>query len=125
MQVPLIISNTTDLLRIMPDDILYMMAEGNYSKVFSTDGDVVLVSFQLGQVEKMIASQLGENSTDFIRVGRAIIANRNYIYMISLSRAQLVMKSPHCKKHVVEASKEALRDLKQLVDNSLKRKEQQ
>lgn len=103
----------------MPDEILCVIAEGNYAKVCMTDGDAMLVSFQLGQVEKMIAQQLGEKSTDFIRVGRGVIINRNYIFSISLGRSQMTLKAPHGKKHVLEASKESLKVLKQYVDNSL------
>ena len=125
MQIPLIISNTTDLLRIMPDDILCVEAEGNYSKVYSIDGDSVLVSFQLGQVENKMATQLGSNATDFIRVGRGVIINRNYIFSISLGRAQIALKAPRGKKHTIEASRESLKVLKQLVDQSLEERSEQ
>lgn len=119
MQVPLIISNTTDLLRIMSDEILCIIAEGNYAKVYTTDGEAMLVSFQLGQVEKMIANQLGACASDFIRVGRGAIINRNYIFSISLSHSQMVLKAPQSKKHYIVAAKESLKVLKQLIESTL------
>ncbi|MBQ0021645.1 MAG: LytTR family transcriptional regulator [Prevotellaceae bacterium] len=113
---PLIISNSTDLLRIMPSDILCIKAEGNYSVVITSDGEKLLVSFQLGQVEQMIAEQLSTEAQAFIRIGRGVIINRNYIFTISIPHQRLGMRSAQGHSVQLEASKESLKQLKHFVE---------
>ncbi len=59
MTKQLIISTSNDLVRIAPDRIVYVSSDGNYSTLVQADGEMRMLSFQLGQIEKMIASQLG------------------------------------------------------------------
>lgn len=122
MAEPLIISNSTDLLRIMPCDILCIKAEGNYSSLVTSDGDDLLVSFQLGQVERMMDEQLGIEAQAFIRIGRGVIINRNYIFMISIPRQQLCMRSAQGHRVSLEASKESLKQLKHLIEQDAEKR---
>ena len=62
----LIISTSLDLVRIAPESIVYIASDGNYSTLVQTDGEVRMLSFQLGQIEKMIAFQLGNEGSVFI-----------------------------------------------------------
>ena len=55
----LIIPTSIDLVRIAPERIVYISSDGNYSTLVQADGEMRMLSFQLGQVEKMIADQLG------------------------------------------------------------------
>ncbi len=59
MTKQLIISASNDLARIAPDRIAYISSDDNYSTLVQTDGEMRMQSFQLGQIEKMIASQVG------------------------------------------------------------------
>ena len=59
MAKQLIIATSVDLVRIAPDRIVYISSDGNYSTLIQADGETRMLSFQLGQIEKMIASQLG------------------------------------------------------------------
>ena len=54
MKKHLIISTSIDLVRIAPDRIVYIASDGNYSTLVQTDNEVRLLSYQLGQIEKMI-----------------------------------------------------------------------
>ena len=56
----LIISTSNDLLRVAASHILYISSDGNYCNFFQTGGEMRLVTFQLGQIERMIAEQLPE-----------------------------------------------------------------
>ena len=72
----LIISTSTDLVRIAQDRIIYISSDGNYSTLILADGEARLVTYQLGQIEKLIAEQLGSSSGKaFIRIGKQLIIN--------------------------------------------------
>ncbi len=120
MTKQLIISTSNDLVRIAPDRIVYVSSDGNYSTLVQTDGEMRMLSFQLGQIEKMIASQLGSEGNSFIRIGKSLIINRSYIYYINVSKQKLVLSDVTTFSHPVTASREALKQLKELLEKEAK-----
>ena len=112
----LIISTVNDLLRVRHDKIVYISSDGNYSQLLLEGGDKRVVTIQLGQIERLIYDQLGQNKSDFIRIGRSLIVNRRYIFYIHMSRQQLVLCDNNNERYTLQASKEALRQLKQLIE---------
>ncbi len=120
MQKHLIISTSIDLVRIAPDCIVYFASDGNYSTIVQTDGEVRMLSYQLGQIEKMIASQLGSEGSVFIRIGKSLIINRSYIYYLNVSKQKLILSDVKGFNHSVTASKEALKQLKDLLEKEAK-----
>ena len=119
MKKPLIISTSIDLVRIAPDNIVYIASDGNYSTLVQTDNEVRMLSYQLGQIEKMISSQLGSEGNIFIRIGKSLIINRSYIYYINIPKQKLTL-SDVAFSHTVTASKEALKQLKELLEKEVK-----
>lgn len=114
----LIISTSTDLVRIAQDRIIYISSDGNYSTLILADGEARLVTYQLGQIEKLIAEQLGSSSGKaFIRIGKQLIINRRYIYYINLPKQQLILSGNSSNKYTVTPSREALKQLKELVES--------
>lgn len=79
-----------------------------------------MLSFQLGQIEKMIASQLGSDGNSFIRIGKSLIINRSYIYYINVPKQKLVLSDVTTFSHTVTASREALKQLKELLEKEAK-----
>ncbi len=120
MTKQLIISTSNDLVRIAPDRIVYISSDGNYSTLVQTDGEMRMLSFQLGQIEKMIASQLGAEGNIFIRIGKSLIINRSYIYYINVPKQKLILSDVATFNHTVAASKEALKQLKELLEKEVK-----
>lgn len=116
MNKKLIISTSIDLVRIAPERIVYISSDGNYSTIMQTDNEVRMVSFQLGQIEKMISSQLGSAGNIFIRIGKSLIINRSYIYYINIAKQKLTLSDVSSFSHTVTASKEALKQLKELIE---------
>lgn len=116
----LIISTSVDLIRIAYNRIVYISADGNYSNIVLADGDVRLVTFQLGQVEKIIAEQIERDCNVFIRIGKSLIINVNFIYYINVTKQQLILSDCLMVKHVVTASRDALRQLKEVLEKDLK-----
>lgn len=120
MKKQLIISTSIDLVRIAPDKIVYISSDGNYSTLVQTDNEVRMLSYQLGQIETMISSQLGSDGNVFIRIGKSIIINSSYIYYINIPRQKLILSDAASFSHSVTASKEALKQLKELLEKEVK-----
>ena len=120
MKKQLIISTSIDLVRIAPDKIVYIASDGNYSTLVQADNEVRMLSYQLGQIEKMISSQLGGEGNVFIRIGKSLIINRSYIYYINITKQKLTLSDVASFSHTVTASKEALKQLKELLENEVK-----
>ena len=120
MQSKLIISTTTELVRISPTKIVYISSNGNYSTLMQVDGELRILSHQLGQIEKMIETQLRNDSNNFIRIGKSLIINRAYIYYINVAKQKLILSDAATFNYSVPASREALKQLKDLVEKEMK-----
>lgn len=120
MKRQLIISTSIDLVRIAPERIVYISSDGNYSTLVQTDGEMRMLSYQLGQIEKMILSQLGNEGNNFIRIGKSLIINRSFIYYINITKQKLTLSDVASFSHTVTASKEALKQLKELLEKEAK-----
>ncbi len=116
----IIISNATDLIRLSANDILAIKASGNYSVLVLSDGLERLITYQLGQVEQMLSRQLGSAASTFIRIGRGVIINQEYLFIINLPKQQLVVRSSCNVQKEFSTSKEALRELKQYIEKRIK-----
>lgn len=119
MKKHLILSTTAELVRIAPERIVYIASDGNYSTMMQTDGEMRMLSYQLGQIEKMIADQLGNEGSNFIRIGRNLIINRSYIYFINVQKQKLILSDVAHFSHTMSASKEALKLLKELIEKEI------
>lgn len=115
----LIISTSNDLVRIAPDCIVYVASDGNYSTLVQADGEMRMLSYQLGQIERIIANQLGAEGSQFIRIGKGLIINRSYIYYINAARQKLTLSDTRTFNYTVSASKEALKQLKDLLEKEI------
>ncbi|MDR1369119.1 MAG: LytTR family transcriptional regulator DNA-binding domain-containing protein [Dysgonamonadaceae bacterium] len=116
MEKHLIISTSNDLVRVMPDRIVYISSDGNYSNLIQIDGESRLLSYQLGQIEKMISRQLGNEGFIFIRIGKSLIINRNFIHYINIVKQKIVLSDAATVNYTLSASREALKQLKELIE---------
>lgn len=116
----LIIATANDLVRIAPEKIVYISSDGNYCNLMQTDNEMRLLTFQLGQIENMIREQLGTEGLLFIRIGRSLIINRSYIYYINIQNQRLILSDNSRFSHTVTPSREALKNLKELIEKEAK-----
>ena len=91
MKKQIIIYITNELVRVLPERIVYISADGNYSTMVLHDKTEHLFTFNLSHFQKLIEQQLKEDACRFIRIGKSLIINRDYIYRINLAKQQLVM----------------------------------
>lgn len=112
------ISTSTELVRVSTDDIVYVRAEGNYSEILLYNGKKHMLTFQLHFFDE-IFQQLGNNP--FVRIGRSLIVNKNYIYLINLTDQKMILTGGKLnEEYEVRASKDALKLIKaQLEDEKV------
>lgn len=120
MSKVIIISKGTELLRVPADRLVYISADGNYSNVVTQDNRVAMVSYQLGQIEDLIGNQLGDAGSNFVRLGRKLIINQDFLYSIDVTKQIIVLSDCHGCYHELSASKEVLIGFKAFIENSLK-----
>ena len=121
MKKQIIISSTNELVRVLPERIVYISSDGNYSTMVLHDKTEHLFTFNLSHFQKLIEKQLKDEASQFIRIGKSLIINRDYIYRINLTKQQLVMSDMALNQaFMLSASKEALKQLKQLLEDELK-----
>lgn len=113
------ISTSTELVRVQTEDIAFIAADGNYSDLYLANGETRKLTFQLHFFEDSL-KKLSEKS--FVRVGRSIIVNKNYVHVINLGNQRLTLSGNHLKKdYELSVSKEALRQLKETLEKEGKR----
>lgn len=109
------ISTSTELVRVLTDDIVFVHANGNYSEILLYNGKIHTMTFQLHFFEETF-QRLKDNY--FIRVGRSLIVNRNYIYLINLTEQKMILTGGKLgNEYEVKASKDALREVKEQLEN--------
>ena len=91
MKKQIIISTSNELVRVLPERIVYISSDGNYSTMVLHDKTEHLFTFNLSHFQKLIEKQLKDDASQFIRIGKSLIINRDYIYRINLAKQQLVM----------------------------------
>lgn len=120
MSQVIVISKGTELLRVPAARLVYISADGNYSNIVTQDNRSKMVSFQLGQLEDLIGDQLGEKGENFIRLGRGLIINSDFVYHIDIAKQQLILSDCHDCYHELSASREVLIKLKAYLDALIK-----
>ena len=116
MSPVIVISKGTELLLVPSDRLVYISADGNYSNIVTQDNRSRMVSFQLGQIEDLIGDQLGDSGNNFIRLGRGLIINSDFVYVIDVAKQQLILSDCHDCYHELSASREVLIKLKAYLD---------
>ena len=87
----------------------------NYSDLMLTSGKSRKMTFQLHFFEESF-KQLHNNM--FVRVGRSLIVNKQYIYVINLTDQMLLFAGQQIKGDIahVRVSRDALKQLKQQLE---------
>lgn len=116
MDKRLVFFTSAEIVRIPSDAVVYISADGNYSVVTTADGERFVLTLQLGQIERRIAEMLENNDNRFIRIGKSLIVNRDFIAFINPPRQKMILSDCRSFRHEASASKEALKALKELLE---------
>lgn len=102
------------MVRVRTDEIVYVSADGNYSDLVLTNGRKRKMTFQLHFFDDAF-KQLCKNM--FVRVGRSLIVNKQYVYVINLTDQMLIMSGQQLNSEakLLKVSREALKQLMELL----------
>ena len=114
------ISTTNMLVRVATEEIVFVRADGNYSDLVLTNGKTRNMPFQLHYFEDAFQKL---NTNMFVRLGRSLIVNKRYIYIINLADGTLRFSGQNIKAELspIRVSREALKALKEQLQQEAKR----
>jgi DNA-binding LytR/AlgR family response regulator len=113
----LIFSNSgTELLKVHPEDIIYIEADGNYCRMYLRGGFEQQLWFNRQRFISIISKQLRDEKPTFIVVGRSYIINLAYIFRINPVQSELILFDSSKPEQIsLHASQEALNKLKKEI----------
>lgn len=109
-------ANSVEYYRIPFDTIVAIVADGNYCQITTVDSNVNVVTLQLGQIESLINGLEPFPDNIFIRIGKSLIVNSRYISYLSIAKQKIVLSDGRSFRFTHNASREALRALKQYLE---------
>ena len=103
------------LIRLDIEKIVYFEGGGNYTYIVTANKQKVCVTLNLAHTEEALASQLGDNAKQFMRIGKRFIINMNYIFQVDIQKQILMLSDCEHFLFQMPVSKEALKTVKELV----------
>ena len=116
MSKNLIFTTSTELIRVPAESVVFISADGNYSSIKMVDGGEYVLTLQLGQMEKRISEMVEQDDNRFVRIGKSLIVNHEYITFINPTRQKMILSDGKSFRYELTASKEALKALKDFVE---------
>ena len=113
------INNRDEMVILFVDNIAYIMADGNYTKICYIGGMTTVLSFGLSKIEEMVSAAYAEGTVSpFVRLGRSVIINQLFLYDINILKQHLVLSD--CMKNTItlKLPKLLLKKYKDLVNHS-------
>ncbi len=113
--VHLFINTRDELIRLDCSKIVYMEGDGNYTNIVLINKQKVSVCMNLSTMQQLLTERLRERATIFARIGKRFIVNINFIYRVQPLLQSLVVSDGVNFAFKLGISKEALRQLKDLM----------
>lgn len=114
-KVYIFFNSRDELQRIDVSKIVYFEADGNYTDIVMVNKLRASICMNLGEMEKAIAAQIGDDARFFMRIGKRFIINMRYVYSINVLKQQLVLSDYDHFAFQVSISKDALKKMKELM----------
>ena len=114
-RVYIFFNSRDELQRIEVSKIVYFEADGNYTDIVMVNKLRASICMNLGEMERALAAQIGDEAKMFMRIGKRFIINMRYVYSINVLKQQLVLSDYDHFAFQVSISKEALKKMKELM----------
>ena len=113
----ILIFNTRDeILKIDLEKVVCFEAESNYVRITLKNGLDCLIRMSLGKMETILSTRTTPDK--FVRIGKRFIVNISFIFSINVLKQELVLSDQHSFVRTLSVSKEALKQLKELMKQS-------
>ena len=113
------LNNRDEMIMLFVDNIAYIMADGNYTKICYIGGMTTVLSFGISKVETLVSASYADGEVSpFVRLGRSVILNQWFLYDINVLKQHLVLSD--CIKNTItlKLPKPLLKKYKELVSKS-------
>lgn len=113
------LNNRDEMIMLFVDNIAYIMADGNYTKICYIGGMTTVLSFGISKVETLVSASYADGEVSpFVRLGRSVIINQWFLYDINVLKQHLVLSD--CMKNTItlKLPKPLLKKYKNLVSKS-------
>lgn len=110
-----------EILRIDTSAIVYFEADGNYTHIILANGLKGLMCMNLARMQKTLELSMKDKARRFVRIGKRYIINMNYIYHVHVLHQSVILSDQKTFSYEIQISKEALRNLKELIEQSVSR----
>lgn len=114
-----------ELYKVAVPEIIYIEAESNYTRIILANGQHALVGMNLGKMEQFLSCRSAAETPEFARIGRRFIINMRHIFRINIPRQELVLSDQRTFSYVLNISKEALKNLKDVMMQTITQNRQQ
>lgn len=117
------LNNRDEMIMLFVDNIAYIMADGNYTKICYIGGMTTVLSFGISKVETLVSASYADGEVSpFVRLGRSVIINQWFLYDINVLKQHLVLSD--CMKNTItlKLPKPLLKKYKDLVSKSTVKK---
>ncbi len=111
----LYLNTRNELIRLDCSKIVYMEGDGNYTSIVLANKQKVTICMNLSRMQQFISESLRERASLFARVGKRFIINLNYVYKVQPLLQSLVVTDGENFTFQLGVSKEALKQLKDLL----------
>lgn len=119
--------NTRDEVTILDTQrIMYLQADGSYTRLRFADGREALVSFGISRMEAILASAKAKSDEGvFYRLGRSLIINQRYLFHVNTLKQKLLLAGEGGYVCQLDVPKATLRAYKELLTSTFKQPAQQ
>lgn len=111
----LYINTRNELVRLDCSKIVYMEGDGNYTNIRLVNKQKVAVCMNLSHMQQLISESLREHASNFARIGKRFIVNLNFVYKVQPLLQSLVVTDGVHFTFQLGISKEALKQLKDIL----------
>ena len=92
---------------VKAEDIAYVEGDRNYAKMALATGEYEAIFERLGEIEQALPSDI------FLRVGKSLIVNKQYVRRVNTRKSTVQIVTPHTV-YTVEVSAGSLKQLKDM-----------
>jgi len=116
----IVFNGRDELNRLKVDNIVYFEADGNYTTIVTTNNLKFSIGANLSKMEAGLSQRLGDDVKMFMRIGKRFIVNMSFVCHINVQRQRMILTDYTNFSYQIGVSKEALRQVKELLANMYK-----